>query len=83
MTGKQQSIVDKIECDLKSMTRGISYADLKSNTPICESYVSAMRAMGHHTLLDNSEQKGALAGASTDMGSFPFKIIGANLLTWG
>jgi hypothetical protein len=37
--------------------------------PICESYVSAMRAMGHHTLLDNSEQKGALAGASTDMGS--------------
>ena len=28
-----------------------------------------MRAMGHHTILDNSEKKGALAGASTDMGS--------------
>lgn len=36
--------------------------------PICESYVSAMRAMGHQTLFDNSELKGALAGASTDMG---------------
>lgn len=28
-----------------------------------------MRAMGHHTLLDNSEQKSALSGGSTDMGS--------------
>lgn len=50
------------------MFRGVSYDDLKTNVPICESYVSAMRAMGHHTLFDNSEQKGALAGASTDMG---------------
>jgi hypothetical protein len=49
--------------------RGISYADLKSNLPICESYVAAMRAMGHHTLLDNSTQKSTLAGASTDMGA--------------
>lgn len=51
-----------------NVSRGPGYDDLKSNMPICESYVSAMRAMGHHTLLDNSEQKGALAGASTDMG---------------
>lgn len=38
--------------------------------PICESYVSVMRALGHHTLLDNSTQKSTLAGASTDMGMF-------------
>lgn len=29
-----------------------------------------MRALGHHTLLDNSTQSSALAGASTDMGLF-------------
>jgi hypothetical protein len=50
------------------MNRGPSYDDLKSNWPICESYTSAMRAMGYHTLLDNSGEKSALAGASTDMG---------------
>ncbi|KAJ5691298.1 hypothetical protein N7488_012033 [Penicillium malachiteum] len=55
---------------------GPSYDDLKSNTPICESYVSAMRAMGHHTLLDNSGQKGALAGASTDMGNVSYVVPG-------
>ncbi|KAJ5160410.1 uncharacterized protein N7482_007414 [Penicillium canariense] len=55
---------------------GISYDDLKSNIPICESYVSAMRAMGHHTLLDNSQQKGALAGASTDMGNVSYVVPG-------
>ncbi|KAJ6036238.1 hypothetical protein N7540_000517 [Penicillium herquei] len=55
---------------------GPSYDDLKSNTPICESYVSAMRAMGYHTLLDNSGQKGALAGASTDMGNVSYVVPG-------
>ncbi|KAJ5714108.1 uncharacterized protein N7483_011289 [Penicillium malachiteum] len=55
---------------------GPSYDDLKSNIPICESYVSAMRAMGHHTLLDNSGQKGALAGASTDMGNVSYVVPG-------
>ncbi|KAJ5698513.1 hypothetical protein N7462_000518 [Penicillium macrosclerotiorum] len=55
---------------------GISYDDLKSNVPICENYVSAMRAMGYHTLLDNSEQKGALAGASTDMGNLSYVVPG-------
>jgi amidohydrolase len=54
---------------LIEILRGVGYDDLKANMPICESYVSAMRAMGNHTLLDNSEQKGALAGGSTDMGS--------------
>ncbi|KAJ5620363.1 hypothetical protein N7510_004347 [Penicillium lagena] len=55
---------------------GISYNDLKTNLPICESYVSAMRAMGHHTLLDNSGQKSALAGASTDMGNVSYAVPG-------
>ncbi|KAJ5939568.1 hypothetical protein N7466_002702 [Penicillium verhagenii] len=55
---------------------GPSYDDMKSNMPICESYVSAMRAMGHHTLLDNSQQKGALAGASTDMGNVSYVVPG-------
>ncbi|KAJ5637597.1 hypothetical protein N7490_007476 [Penicillium lividum] len=55
---------------------GPSYDDLKSNMPICESYVTAMRAMGHHTLLDNSEQKSSLAGASTDMGNVSYVVPG-------
>ncbi|KAJ5249030.1 hypothetical protein N7468_000481 [Penicillium chermesinum] len=55
---------------------GISYDDLKSNMPICESYVSAMRAMGYHTILDNSAQNGALAGASTDMGNVSYVVPG-------
>ena len=57
------------EINVDNRDRGISYADIKSNTPICDSYVSAMRAMGHHTLFDNSSVQGALSGASTDMGS--------------
>lgn len=56
--------------------RGPSYADLKTNVPICESYVSVMRAMGHHTLLDDSEQRSTLAGASTDMGMYGLFEIG-------
>ncbi|KAJ5151959.1 hypothetical protein N7492_010254 [Penicillium capsulatum] len=55
---------------------GPSYADLKSNIPICESYVSAMRAMGHHTLLDNSCVKSVLDGASTDMGNVTYAVPG-------
>ncbi|KAJ5860476.1 uncharacterized protein N7529_007786 [Penicillium soppii] len=55
---------------------GISYADLKTNLPICESYVSVMRAMGHHTLLDNSTQKSTLSGASTDMGNVSYAVPG-------
>lgn len=50
------------------MDRGVSYDDLKTNTPICDSYVSAMRAMGHITQFDNSGQTSGLAGGSTDMG---------------
>lgn len=49
--------------------RGVSYDDLKTNNPICESYVSVMRAMGHHTVMNNAGQSGKLTGASTDMGT--------------
>ncbi|KAJ5462357.1 hypothetical protein N7530_010562 [Penicillium desertorum] len=55
---------------------GVSYADLKTNLPICENYVSIMRALGHHTLLDNSGQKSTLAGASTDMGNVSYAVPG-------
>ncbi|KAE8137174.1 hypothetical protein BDV38DRAFT_283286 [Aspergillus pseudotamarii] len=55
---------------------GISYADLKTNTPICENYVTAMRAMGHHTVFDNSGKKGVLGGASTDMGNVTYAVPG-------
>ncbi|KAJ5520947.1 hypothetical protein N7463_001400 [Penicillium fimorum] len=55
---------------------GVSYSDLKTNLPICESYVSVMRALGHHTLLDNSTLKGTLAGASTDMGNVSYAVPG-------
>ncbi|KAJ5379213.1 hypothetical protein N7509_012332 [Penicillium cosmopolitanum] len=57
-------------------TWGISYADLKTNVPICESYVSAMRSMGYHTIFDNSEEKGGLAGGSTDMGNVSYQVPG-------
>lgn len=50
------------------MNRGVSYSDLKTNTPICDSYVSAMRAMGHSTVFDNTGQINTLNGGSTDMG---------------
>lgn len=53
---------------LLTSVRGISYNDLKTNTPICESFVSAMRVMGHHTLFDNSGKDSLLGGGSTDMG---------------
>lgn len=69
MNGKQNLLNDTTRTLLICIIRGPSYADLKTNVPICDSYVSAMRAMGYHTIFDNSEQKGALAGGSTDMGS--------------
>ncbi|KAJ5135848.1 uncharacterized protein N7515_005126 [Penicillium bovifimosum] len=55
---------------------GPSYADLKTNMPICESYVAAMQAMGHHTVLDDSGQKNALGGGSTDMGNVSYAVPG-------
>ncbi|KAF7719349.1 Peptidase M20 domain-containing protein 2 [Penicillium ucsense] len=56
---------------------GVSYDDLKSNMPICEKYVSAMSAMGHLTLLDNSAAgKGAMSGGSTDMGNVSYVVPG-------
>ncbi|KAF9891357.1 hypothetical protein FE257_004213 [Aspergillus nanangensis] len=56
---------------------GISYNDLKTNTPICDSYVSAMRVMGHHTVFDNSGKASLLmGGGSTDMGNVSYAIPG-------
>ncbi|RJE26097.1 amidohydrolase [Aspergillus sclerotialis] len=55
---------------------GVSYDDLKTNTPICDSYVSAMRAMGHITEFDNSGQTSGLAGGSTDMGNVSYAVPG-------
>ena len=42
--------------------------DIKTNTPICDSYVSAMQSMGYSTQFDNSGVNSALSGGSTDMG---------------
>ncbi|KAL4945110.1 hypothetical protein BDV06DRAFT_219641 [Aspergillus oleicola] len=53
---------------------GPSYADVKSNTPICESYVSAMRAMGYHVLL--TVPPGDSGSASTDMGNVSYAVPG-------
>ncbi|OJJ48601.1 hypothetical protein ASPZODRAFT_150796 [Penicilliopsis zonata CBS 506.65] len=55
---------------------GDSYKDLRSNVPICESYVDTMRAMGHLTLFDNTGLKSSLSGASTDMGNVSYEIPG-------
>ncbi|KAL2828154.1 hypothetical protein BDW59DRAFT_171007 [Aspergillus cavernicola] len=53
---------------------GPSYADVKTNTPICESYVSVMRAMDHHVLF--TVPPGQTGGASTDMGNVSYTIPG-------
>ncbi|KAL3456078.1 hypothetical protein BJX64DRAFT_52395 [Aspergillus heterothallicus] len=53
---------------------GLSYADVKSNTPICESYVSIMRAMNHHVLF--TVAPGEAGGASTDMGNVSYALPG-------
>lgn len=43
---------------------------MKINKPICDSYVSAMNAMGHNTIFDAVGQVGGLSGGSTDMGQY-------------
>ncbi|PYH48133.1 M20 family metallopeptidase [Aspergillus saccharolyticus JOP 1030-1] len=55
---------------------GPSYADLKTNNPICESYVAVMRAMGHLALFDNTGLKGSITGASTDQGNVSYAVPG-------
>ncbi|KAA8643333.1 hypothetical protein EYZ11_000875 [Aspergillus tanneri] len=56
---------------------GVSYADLKTNTPICENYVSAMRVMGHHTTFDNTGKGDErFGGGSTDMGNVSYAVPG-------
>ncbi|KAK4928837.1 hypothetical protein LTR66_016200 [Elasticomyces elasticus] len=49
-----------------------AYKDMKINKPICDSYVSAMNAMGHSTIFDAAGQEGGLSGGSTDMGKTNF-----------
>ncbi|KAI9375828.1 hypothetical protein BJX61DRAFT_61748 [Aspergillus egyptiacus] len=53
---------------------GLSYADLKPNKPICESYVSAMQAMNHNVLF--TVPPGQSGGASTDMGNVSHALPG-------
>jgi hypothetical protein len=54
--------------------------DLKTNTPICNSYVSAMRAMGHSTEFDNTGQVNTLNGGSTDMGILHHEPVQQSLI---
>ncbi|KAJ5301610.1 hypothetical protein PENANT_c002G08707 [Penicillium antarcticum] len=51
-----------------------SYKDMKINLPICDSYVSAMNAMGHSTIFDAAGQAGGLSGGSTDMGNVSYEV---------
>ncbi|CAG7924768.1 unnamed protein product [Penicillium olsonii] len=53
-----------------------SYKDMKINKPICDSYVSAMNAMGHNTIFDAAGQDGGLSGGSTDMGNVSYEVPG-------
>jgi len=58
-----------------SYFREAAYKDMKINKPICDSYVSAMNAMGHSTIFDAAGQEGGLSGGSTDMGKFGFHFL--------
>ncbi|KAL4872124.1 hypothetical protein BDV12DRAFT_163078 [Aspergillus spectabilis] len=55
---------------------GPSYSDVKPNTPLCESYVSAMRTMNHHVLLTVPADPEQSGGASTDMGNVSYALPG-------
>lgn len=57
-------------CFANPFAREAAYKDMKINTPICDSYVSAMNAMGHNTIFDAVGQVGGLSGGSTDMGEY-------------
>jgi hypothetical protein len=56
--------------------REASYKDMKINKPICDSYVSAMNAMGYSTIFDAAGQEGGLSGGSTDMGGCRLALQG-------
>ncbi|GKZ73769.1 hypothetical protein AnigIFM50267_010706 [Aspergillus niger] len=62
-------------CELE-LKWGVGYADLKPNPTICRSYVSALKAMGHHAILDGSNIEGVLNGGSTDMGNVSHAVPG-------
>ncbi|KAJ5715575.1 uncharacterized protein N7483_012756 [Penicillium malachiteum] len=53
-----------------------AYTDMKYNKPICESYTSAMNAMGYSTIYDAAGQEGGLSGGSTDMGNVSYELPG-------
>ncbi|KAJ5537569.1 hypothetical protein N7494_007048 [Penicillium frequentans] len=53
-----------------------SYLDMKVNKPICDSYTSAMNAMGYKTISDAAGQEGGLSGGSTDMGNVSYEVPG-------
>ncbi|KAJ6153583.1 hypothetical protein N7470_006542 [Penicillium chermesinum] len=72
--GPGEAITDCDEAD--SFPREPSYTDMKANAPICESYTSAMNAMGYTTILDAVGQEGGLSGGSTDMGNVSYEVPG-------
>ncbi|KAJ6023696.1 Peptidase M20D amidohydrolase predicted [Penicillium herquei] len=47
-----------------------AYTDMKYNKPICESYTSAMNAMGYSTIYDAAGQEGGLSNVSYEVPGF-------------
>jgi hypothetical protein len=64
-----------------SCCREASYKDMKINKPICDSYVSAMNAIGYSAIFDAAGQEGGLSGGSTDMGGCRVALQGFVLLS--
>ncbi|KAJ5213660.1 amidohydrolase [Penicillium cf. viridicatum] len=63
-------------CQVKLEWGDDSYADLKINRPICETFVDTMQQMGHSAVFDMPEQEGILSGGSTDMGNVSYEVPG-------
>ncbi|KAK4863024.1 hypothetical protein LT330_010606 [Penicillium expansum] len=63
-------------CQVKLEWGDNSYADLKINRPICETFVDIMQQMGHSAVFDMPEQEGVLSGGSTDMGNVSYEVPG-------
>lgn len=64
------SIMTSLNSTKNSKRGDDSYADLKINRPICETFVDTMQQMGHSAVFDMPEQEGVLSGGSTDMGKY-------------
>jgi hypothetical protein len=54
-----------------------NYQEVKSNLPICESYISVLKSLGYDCILDESGQppNSGLTGGSTDMGEFNMAVL--------